>query len=102
MIFIEDQGFQKRRKGVMEDEELFRLLEWLAAHPESGKVILGSGGLPKIRWAAKGHGKRCRARVIYFWGTSADRILLLDIYAKGEQENLAVAEIEELKRKVKL
>jgi hypothetical protein len=102
MIFIEDHGFQKRRKGLMKDEELFRLLEWLAVHPESGNVIPGSGGLRKVRWAAKGHGKRGGARVIYFWWTSADRILLLDIYTKGEQENLAAAEIEELKRKVKL
>jgi hypothetical protein len=39
MIFIEDHGFQKRRRGLMADEELFRLLEWLAVHPESGKVI---------------------------------------------------------------
>ncbi len=84
----------------MEDEELFRLLEWLAVHPESGKVIPASGGLRKVRWAAKGHGKRGGARVIYFWWTSADRILLLDIYAKGQQENLGASKIEELKRKV--
>jgi hypothetical protein len=86
----------------MEDEELFRLLEWLAVHPESGKVIPASGGLRKVRWAAKGHGKRGGARVIYFWWTFADRILLLDIYAKGEQQDLGAAEIEVLKRKVKL
>jgi hypothetical protein len=100
MIFIEDQGFQKRRKGLMEDEELFRLMEWLAVHPESGKVIPASGGLRKVRWAAKGHGKRGGARIIYFWWISANRILFLDIYAKGDQENLGAAEIEELKRKV--
>jgi hypothetical protein len=100
MIFIEDHGFQKRRKGLMEDEELFRLLEWLAVYPGSGKVIPASGGLRKVRWSAKGHGKRGGARIIYFWWTSADRILLLDIYAKGEQENLTAFKIEELKRKV--
>src|SRR5580658_3542135 len=100
MIFIEDHGFQKRRKGLMEDEELFRLMEWLAVHPESGKVIPASGGLRKVRWAAKGHGKRGGVRIIYFWWISADRILLLDIYAKGDQANLGAAEIEELKRKV--
>jgi hypothetical protein len=102
MIFIEDHGFQKRRKGLMEDEELFRLMAWLAVHPELGKVIPASGGLRKVRWAAKGHGKRGGARIIYFWWISADRILLLDIYAKGEQENLGAAEIGELKRKVTL
>jgi hypothetical protein len=102
MIFIEDHGFQKRRKGLMEDEELFRLLEWLAVHPELGKVIPASGGLRKVRWAGKGHGKRGGVRIIYFWWISADRILLLDVYAKSEQENLAASKIEELKRKVTL
>jgi len=84
----------------MDDEELFGLLEWLAIHPEIGKVIPASGGLRKVRWPAKGRGKRGGARVIYFWWTSDDRILLLDIYAKGEQENLGAAEIENLRRKV--
>jgi hypothetical protein len=51
----------------MEDEELFRLLEWLAVHPELGKVIPASGGLRKIRWAGKGRGKRGGVRIIYFW-----------------------------------
>jgi hypothetical protein len=40
--------------------------------------------------------------IIYFWWIAADRILLLDIYAKGKQENLEAAEIDELKRKVTL
>jgi len=39
----------------------------------------GSGGLRKVRWAAKGHGKRGGARVIYFWWKADDKILLLDI-----------------------
>jgi hypothetical protein len=42
----------------MEDEELFRLLDWLTVHPALGKVIPASGGLRQVRWAAKGHGKR--------------------------------------------
>ncbi len=68
MIFIEDHGFQKRRKGLLEDDELFALLEWLTVQPGAGKVIPGSGGLRKVRWAVKGHGKRGGARVIYFGG----------------------------------
>lgn len=68
--------------------------------PAAGKVIPGAGGLRKLRWAAKGHGKRGGARVIYFWWITDERILLLDIYAKGRQEDLAAAEIEKLKRKI--
>src|SRR5580765_6036650 len=100
MIFIEDHGFQKRRKGLLDDDEMFGLMERLAVHPEVGKVIPGSGGLRKLRWAAKGHGKRGGVRVIYFWWLADDKILLLDIYAKGKQEDLAADEIGKLKRKV--
>ena len=53
-----------------------------------------------MRWAAKGHGKRGGARVIYFWWKADDKILLLDIYAKGKQEDLSAAEIAKLKRKI--
>ena len=84
----------------MDDDELFGLFEWLAVHPEAGKLIPGSGGLRKVRWAAKGHGKRGGVRVIYFWWTTDEKIVLLDIYAKSEKEDLATAEIERLKRKV--
>ncbi len=85
---------------LLDDEELFGLLEWLAVHPDVGKIISGSGGLRKVRWAAKGKGKRGGSRVIYFWWMGQDRILLLDIYAKGEQENLAADEIQKLRQKV--
>lgn len=35
-----------------------------------------------------------------FGGLADDRILLLDIYAKAEQEDLAADEIKKLKRKI--
>lgn len=100
MVFIEDHGFQARRKGLLDEEGLFALMEWLARHPGAGKIIPGAGGLRKMRWAAKGHGKRGGARVIYFWWIADERILLLDIYGKGKQEDLDPAEIEKLKRKI--
>ncbi|MBI4663150.1 MAG: type II toxin-antitoxin system RelE/ParE family toxin [Verrucomicrobia bacterium] len=100
MIFIEDDGFQKRRKGLLDDDEFFALLEWLLAHPAVGRVIPGSGGLRKVRWAGKGHGKRGGFRVIYFWWVADDKILLLDIYRKSEKEDLAADEIGKLRRKV--
>jgi hypothetical protein len=55
-------------KGLLDDDEFFGLLNWLVVHPEVGRVIPGSGGLRKLRWAAKGHGKRGGVRVIYFGG----------------------------------
>lgn len=53
-----------------------------------------------FRVPAKGHRKRGGLRVIYFWWIADDRILLLDIYAKGQQENLAAAEVKKLKHRI--
>ena len=73
----------------------------MAGHPSrSWQGHPSSGGLRKVRWAAKGHGKRGGVRVIYFWWIADDNILLLDIYAKGEQEDLTADEIAKLRRKV--
>jgi len=70
------------------------------ASPAAGKIIRVSGGLRKVRWAAKGRGKRGGARVIYFWWLAQDKILLLDVYGKGEKEDLSVKEIRKLRQKV--
>lgn len=75
-------------------------MEWLAVDPEAGKIISGSGGLRKIRWAAKGRRKRGGMRVIYFWWIANDKILFLDLYPKNEKEDLAAAEVVKLRRKV--
>jgi hypothetical protein len=72
---------------------------FLMEQPDSGDVIPNSGGCRKLRWATKDHGKRGGARVIYYWITADHRILLLDLYAKNESENLSQARLKELKRK---
>jgi hypothetical protein len=53
------------------------------------------------RVAAKGHGKRGGARMIYYWVVAHDRILLLDIYAKNEKEDLSAAELKLLRTLIK-
>jgi hypothetical protein len=37
--------------------------------------------------------------VIYYWLAAVHRILLLDLYAKNESENLSPAQLKELKRR---
>ena len=101
VLFIEDEAFYRRRMELLEESELFALMDWLEECPDSGKVIPRSGGLRKLRWALAGRGKRGGARVIYFWWLSDAKILLLDIYAKNEKEDLSAAELKKLKTKVK-
>ena len=81
------------------EEESYRLLQWaLATHPEAGKLISGGGGIRKIRWAAKGHGKRGGVRVIYYWANRQGIILMIYIYAKNEASDLTPEQIRTIRK----
>lgn len=70
------------------------------ANPGAGKVIRGSGGIRKMRWAVRGKGKRGGLRVIYYWVTSDEQILLLLAYPKSKQEDLTSKQVSLLKKLV--
>jgi hypothetical protein len=99
VTFEEDPDFTAKALRLLGDEQIFELQLYLIRQPDAGDVIPGSGGCRKLRWAAKGHGKRGGARVIYYWITEDHRILLLDLYAKNEAENLTADQLKALKRK---
>ena len=61
---------------------------WIAANPESGDVIPGSGGCRKARWSRAGSGKRGGVRVIHYNQLADGRIYLLLIYAKSAKDNV--------------
>jgi hypothetical protein len=63
-----------------------------------GKIIKGSGGLRKLRWSAKGHGKSGGVRIIYYWFTTHGTILLLFAHAKNERDDLTREQLEQLRR----
>ena len=62
--FIEHPTFTKQIESLFEDDEYRRLQTDRAANPESGDVIPGLAGLRKLRWSAKGKGKRGGGRII--------------------------------------
>ena len=60
----------------------------IAQSPLSGDVIPGLRGLRKIRFAFGGRGKRGGGRAIYFLRISEELVIMLNAYAKNEQEDL--------------
>jgi len=52
----------------------------------------------KLRWAAKGKGKRGGARIVYLYVVIAARIYLLRCYAKNVKANLTANEQKELRQ----
>jgi len=88
MVFIETPLFTRRVMELMDDDGYARFQTMLIRDPEAGDLIQGTGGLRKIRVAARGHGKRGGARVIYYHFRARDQIALLMIYPKSEQADL--------------
>jgi hypothetical protein len=98
MIFVETALFTAQIKQLLSDDDYGIFQRELAEDPEAGDVIKGTGGLRKIRVAAKGHGKSGGARVIYYHFVSASRIGLLFAYSKRDQGNLTPAQKAALKK----
>jgi hypothetical protein len=97
MIFIETPVFTRLITELVDDESYSELQRILADDPEAGDLIQGSGGLRKIRMAAKGHGKRGGARVIYYYFVSRSHIAMLLAYPKNAKDDLTAAQKKALK-----
>jgi len=86
--FIELPPFNELRSSLFSDDEFLSLQKFLCERPETGDVIPGTGGCRKMRWTAKGKGKRGGARVIYFLRNAAGQIVLVAAYGKGERDDV--------------
>lgn len=75
-----------------------KLAGYLIEHPDAGDVIPGSGGVRKLRWAAKGKGKRGGARIIYLYAVVAARIYLMRCYAKNVKTDLTADEKKQVRQ----
>ena len=98
MVLIETKIFTRRIRLFLADDEYREFQSELAARPEMGKIISGSGGLRKVRWSASGEGKRGGVRIIYYWLTARDTILLLFVYSKHEKDDLTNNQIKQLRK----
>ncbi|AWK13710.1 type II toxin-antitoxin system RelE/ParE family toxin [Candidatus Fukatsuia symbiotica] len=92
MIFIETDIFTEDCKALLRDDEYRELQQYLTDNPEVGDVITHTGGLRKVRWAAKGKGKRSGVRIIYYHKVAVSHIRLLLIYKKGIKDDLSTDE----------
>jgi mRNA-degrading endonuclease RelE of RelBE toxin-antitoxin system len=98
MQILETSIFTRRVLELLSDDDYRELQSMLVIRPDAGPVIPGSGGLRKLRWAASGRGKRGGARVIYYWFTSQEQLLMLYIYPKNEQDDLTPDQLKALKK----
>jgi hypothetical protein len=91
--------FQRYAADIWSQVEREGFINWIAANPEAGDLIKGSGGCRKVRWTASGRGKSGGARVIYF-KVLDETIWLLIAYTKAKFDSLPAAFLMELKNEV--
>lgn len=96
MEFIEAPVFCRIIYNLVDDDRYSDLQSDLIDNPDAGDVIPGSGGMRKIRWSAKGRGKRGGIRVIYYL-MAESKIYLLYVYDKREIGDLTMGQTKMLR-----
>ena len=91
--------FLRYAAEVWTEAEREAFVAFIAANPEAGAVIRGSGGCRKVRWSIAGQGKSAGARVIYF-NAEDETIWLLIVYKKAKLDILPTSFLLELKKGV--
>ena len=101
MIFIETLTFTRLIAALLEDGEYAKLQEELVRRPDAGDLIKNGGGIRKLRWKRAGTGKSGGIRVIYYWLTEDNQLLMLVAYPKNVKDSLTDKETALLRKLVK-
>ena len=97
--FVELPTFRNKweRLGFDEDD-LLRLQKELLINPKIGRLMQGTSGIRKMRFAFEGRGKSGSTRVVYVDFEVYKKIYLITAYEKSEKDNLSKEERNELKQ----
>ncbi len=89
--------FEKQAKWQgLSDDDVMEIASTIAADPESGALMAGTGGARKLRHAGRGKGKSGGYRTIHYYLGDEMPVFLLAVYGKHEKDNLSHAERNEL------
>ena len=95
---VELPEFIRKAQDLLSSEEKLSLINYLAAHPQSGDLIQGTGGIRKLRWSAQGRGKSGGVRVIYYYHNQSVPLFLFTVFGKSEKANLSKSECNDLSK----
>ena len=98
---METEEFLDDVSGVLSEEEHENLILYVALHPTAGDLIPETGGLRKLRWAAKGKGKRGGSRVIYYFHDIDVPLFLMAIFTKDNQTDLSMRQRKALSKQLR-
>lgn len=72
------------------------LTNMLAGNPETGDLIVGSGGIRKVRVAGRSKGKSGGYRVLAAYVGPEAPVYLLAVLSKSDRDNFSAAEVQQL------
>ncbi len=96
---VETPGYLKSAGAIFNEREREQIVTMVAASPECGEIIQGTGGFRKVRVPRAGMGKRGGARVIYILRNENFPIFLVAAYAKNAKDNLTKEERNQLAKR---
>lgn len=89
---VETRHFILRVEKLLSEIERHELIDFIAGHPLKGDVVMGTGGLRKVRFGRGARGKSGGVRAIYYYYNADHPIFLLEIFEKSEKADLTRAE----------
>ncbi len=98
---VENPEFRRRVAGRLSRAEVDGFIDYIAANPDAGELMAGTGGARKVRWAGRGQGKRGGVRVITFYSGPPVPVFLLTVFGKGEKSDISQAERNAMRKGLK-
>ena len=96
----ETRAFVRTMETIWGEGERTEFVNWIAANPTAGDVIVGSGGLRKVRWSRPGQGKRGGVRVITYARAEDGQVWLLIGYTKAKFDKLPTEFLVNLRKEM--
>ena len=87
-----DSYLRDAKDAGMTEDERNAAVDLVAADPESGDVMQGTGGVRKARLAGRGKGKSGGYRIVWYFGGGDIPVFLITVFGKGEKANLTQGE----------
>ena len=84
---------------ILSERERDDVVAMVAADPQCGDVMSGTGGFRKVRVRREGMGKSGGARVVYIWRNDKFPAFLITAFPKNKKANLTNAERNALKKR---
>lgn len=92
ITIVETDSYLEDAERIFTDDERAKIANFLAANPDLGSVIPGTNGVRRLRWVAKGIGRRGVVRIIYYFRDLNMPVFLLALYTRAGRITLTEEE----------